>query len=134
LQNLRDDVEIEKYFVYKMPPEVRAKFAKTADISFDVEKEYKYAIAHILRPKVILEKSIDQHANMCLENADAIVEAKQLAKLLNEDIESRIRHFCNCLNNATKNYRDWLIEDYKIKLILAIGKKHREQVFAADEE
>jgi hypothetical protein len=71
---------------------------------------------------------------MCLENADTIVEAKQLAKLLNEDIESRIRHFCNCLNNATKNYRDWLIEDYKIKLILAIGKKYREQVFASDDE
>lgn len=133
LQNLRDDAEIEKHFVYKMPPEVRVKFAKTADISFDVEKEYKYAIANILRPKVVIEKSIDQHADMCLDNSESVLEAKQLSKLLNEDIESRMRHYCNCLNNTTKNYRDWLIEDYKTKLIVAIGKKYRERVMAEED-
>jgi hypothetical protein len=70
---------------------------------------------------------------MCIDNTETVLEAKQLSKLLNEDIESRVRHFCNCLNNATKNYRDWLIEDYKTKLLLTIGKIYRERIMAEDD-
>jgi len=132
IQNLRDDVEIERYFTYKMPPEIRALFSKTADISFDVEYEYKLAVQSLQRPKVVLEKSVNQHALMCVENSETLNEAKALAKLLDEDIESRMRHYANCLNNATKNYKDWLIEDYKVKLVLAIGRTFRIRAMELD--
>jgi len=46
--------------------------------------------------------------------------------LLNDDIESRVKRYVNCLGKTSKNYREWLIEDYKTKLSLAIGKKFRE--------
>jgi hypothetical protein len=52
-----------------------------------------------------------------------------LSKLLTDDIESRVRRFVNCLGKTSKNYREWLIEDYKTKLSLAIGKKFRELNF-----
>jgi superfamily II DNA or RNA helicase len=129
LENLRDDIEIEMHFKYEMPPELRAKFSKTSVVSFDVDEEHKLAIARNLRSKVVVEKSLEQHASMCVDNAEDLYEAKQLAKELHDDIESRMKRYSNCLSQCSKNYREWLIEDYKLKLILLIGKKFREKLF-----
>lgn len=128
LENLRDDVDIELHFKYQMPPEVRAKFKNTLDISFDVDAEHKDAIAKNLRSKIVLEKSLAQHAAMCVDNSDGILEAKGLAKELAPDIESRMKRYANCLSHCSKNYREWLIEDYKLKLTLLIGKLIRENM------
>lgn len=128
LENLRDDVDIELHFKYQMPPELRAKFKNTADISFDVDAEHKMAVAKNLRSKVVLEKSLAQHAAMCVDNADGITEAKALAKELIPDIESRMKRYANCLSHCSKNYREWLIEDYKLKLTLLIGKLIRDRM------
>jgi superfamily II DNA or RNA helicase len=132
IHNLKGDLEIEMNFFYKMPPELRAKFSNTESIDFDIESEYRIALANNLRPKVVIEKSINHHATMCVDNSETLLEAKQLAKELADDIESRVRHFTNCLSSSTKNYRDWLIEDYKIRLSVAIGKKFREKLFSED--
>lgn len=132
IHNLKGDVEIEMNFYYKMPDELKAKFSKTADITFDIETEYHQALAKNLRPKVVLEKSIEQHAAMCVDNTETLPEAKLLAKELAEDIESRVRHFANCLSSSTRNYREWLIEDYKTKLSVMIGKKFREKLFSEE--
>jgi hypothetical protein len=51
LENLRDDTEIELYFKYTMPPELRAKFSNTIDVTFDVDEEHKLAIKQNLRSK-----------------------------------------------------------------------------------
>jgi len=128
LESIRDDAEIEMHFKYNMPPEVRAKFAKTAVVEFDVEEEYKKAMKQNLRLKTVFEKSLDQHAIMCVENAEDIPQAKLLAKLLEPDIEWRMKCYAACLSHCSKNYREWLIEDYKTKLTLLIGKKYRERI------
>lgn len=129
LENLRDDAEIEMHFKYQMPAELRAKFSKTADISFDVDEEHKKAIAQNLRSKVVFEKSLDQHASMCVDNTEELYDARILAKELHDDIESRMKRYAACLSHCSKNYREWLIEDYKQKLMLLIGKKFRESLF-----
>jgi len=129
LERLKDDVEIERQFTYKMPPEVRVLFCKTLEIDFDVEVEYKLALSKNHRPITVIDKSVEQHAKMCIENTKNLYEAKQLAKMLHEDIESRARHYTYSLSNSTKNYLDWLIESYKTKLSLAVGKKYRESIF-----
>lgn len=126
LENLRDDLEIELYFKYQMPPELRAKFSKTIDISFDIEEEHKKVISQNLRSKIVLEKSLEQHATMCIENTSEFYEAKLLARELQGDIECRMKRYANCLSHCSKNYREWLAEDYKVKLNLLIGKKYRE--------
>ena len=129
LENLRDDAEIELHFKYHMPPDVRAKFANTPVVEFDVEEEHKKVISLNLRSKIVLEKSLEQHALMCIDNSEELYEAKQLAKLLNEDIECRMKRYAKCLSHCSKNYREWLVEDYKNKLILLIGKKFRERLY-----
>ena len=105
LENLRDDAEIELYFKYKMPDELRAKFSKTE-----------------------IENSLDQHASMCIDNTEELRDAKQLAKELDDDIECRMKRYSKCLSHCSKNYKEWLIEDYKVKLTLLLGKKYREKI------
>ncbi|WP_281225095.1 DEAD/DEAH box helicase [Flavobacterium aquiphilum] len=128
LENLRDDSEIEMHFKYSMPAELRAKFSKTPNVDFDVDEEHKLAIAQNLRSKVVLDKSIDQHAAMCVDNTELPQEARALSKELEADIEYRVKRFAKCLSQCSKNYREWLMDDYKQKLTLLIGKKYREKV------
>lgn len=128
LENLRDDAEIELHFKYTMPPELRAKFSKTEVVTFDVDEEHKLAIAKNERSKVVIDKSLDQHAAMCVDNTETLPEAKGLSKELEDDIESRVKYFTKCLSKSSKNYREWLMEDYKQKLTLLIGKKYREKI------
>ena len=126
LENLRDDAEIEYNFKYVMPEAIRKMFAKTSDITIDIEEEFKKVTAQNLRSKEVLEKSILQHAIMCVQNSADLTGARKLSKLLSDDIESRVGRFVKCLGKTSKNYREWLVEDYKTKLSLAIGKKYRE--------
>jgi superfamily II DNA or RNA helicase len=128
LENLRDDTEIELNFRYKMPEELRQKFSKTPDIDFDVDKEHKLAIAQNQRSKIVIDKSLEQHALMCVVNTEEVYDAKQLAKELNYEIEYRMKRYAKCLSHCSKNYSEWLIEDYKMKLIVLIGKKYREKI------
>ncbi|OXA78812.1 Superfamily II DNA or RNA helicase [Flavobacterium aquidurense] len=128
LENLRDDTEIELYFKYSMPPELRAKFSKTADVTFDVDEEHKLIIKQNLRSKVVLDKSLEQHASMCVDNTETLQEAKSLGKELDDDIECRIKRYAKCLSQCSKNYREWLVEDYKKNMTLLIGKKYREKI------
>jgi superfamily II DNA or RNA helicase len=126
LESLRDDTEIEFNFKYTMPDAIRMMFAKTAVVTMDIEEEFKNITALNLRSKEVIDRSITQHAVMCVDNAEDLYNAKLLSKLLADDIESRVKRYVNCLGKTSKNYREWLIEDYKTKLSLAIGKRYRE--------
>jgi superfamily II DNA or RNA helicase len=128
LENLRDDTEIELYFKYSMPLDLRAKFSKTAEVTFDVDEEHKLIIAQNLRSKVVLDKSLEQHSSMCVDNTETLQQAKSLSRELDEDIECRIKRYSKCLSQCSKNYREWLVDDYKLKMTLMIGKKYRERI------
>ncbi|MDI9309457.1 MAG: DEAD/DEAH box helicase [Limnohabitans sp.] len=132
LENLRSDADIEINFRYEMSSEVRELFKNSTTLDFDIEEEFKQVLSKNLRPKVVIDKSIDQHAEMCVDNSESLNEAKNLAKHLSEDIEYRVKIFTRCLANSTKNYREWLIDDYKTRLQLAVGKLFRERLFAED--
>jgi len=134
LDNLREDAEIEAHFKYEMPPELRAKFKNSVEVTFDVDAEHKKVIAANLRSKVVLEKSLNQHATICIENTEELADAKKLSKELADDIEYRMKRYAKCLSQCSKNYREWLIEDYKLQLQLLIGKKYREKIFAMSDE
>jgi superfamily II DNA or RNA helicase len=128
LENLREDAEIELYFKYEMPIELRAKFKNTKVVTFDVDEEHKLIIKQNLRSKVVLDKSLEQHSAMCVDNSEDLQGAKLLARELEEDIECRVKRYSKCLSQCSKNYREWLVEDYKLKLTLLIGKKYREKI------
>ncbi|MBW8198369.1 DEAD/DEAH box helicase [Flagellimonas abyssi] len=122
LENIKNDEEIERDFVYEMPDELRAKFSNSNNITFDVKEEYKKIFAQGKKSKLVLEKSIEQHAQICVENSEDVFDARILAKELKDEIQYRVKQYSYCIMNNTKNYKEWLEEDYERKLRSSISK------------
>ncbi|MEH6746814.1 MAG: DEAD/DEAH box helicase [Maribacter arcticus] len=122
LENIKNDEEIEREFVYEMPADLRAEFEKSTEIDFDIKAEYKKSFANGEKSKLVLEKSIEQHAKICVENSEDVFDARILAKKLKEEIKYRVRQYSYCIMNNTKNYKEWLEEDYERKLRSKISK------------
>ncbi|NAY90976.1 DEAD/DEAH box helicase family protein [Muricauda sp. JGD-17] len=123
LENIKNDEDIEREFVYEMPEELKAKFSKSENITFDVKEEYKKTFAQGKKSKEVLERSIEQHAQICVENSEDVFDARILAKELKEEIAYRVKQYSYCIMNNTKNYKEWLEEDYERKLRSSISKK-----------
>lgn len=128
LENIKNDEEIEREFVYEMPPELRKKFSKSTDIEYNIKEEYKKVFAQGLKSKVVLERSIEQHAKICVENAEDVFDARMLAKELKDEIAYRVRQYSYCIMNNTKNYKEWLEEDYERKLRSSISRRFAEKM------
>ncbi len=123
LENLMSDAEIESKFTYEMPTALREKFSKSEDVSFDVKEEYELAKKAGLKTKIVLQKSIEQHARMCAENSEDVFDAHILSQDLNDDIAFRIKQYSYCILKSSKNYIKWLEEDYKRQLRVKISQQ-----------
>lgn len=113
---LLTDESIEKNFVHQMPPQIREQFAKSDDVSFDIKMTYLNAVDRGESSKVVLEKSIEQHTKICVENSEDVYDALGLVKVLDQDIDIRINDYAKCISKSTHNFISWLREDYKKKL------------------
>lgn len=123
LENIKNDEDIEREFIYVMPDELRAKFSKSESVDFNIKEEYKKVLEQGLKSKLVLNKSIEQHAEICVENSEDVFDARMLAKELKEEISYRVRQYSYCIMNNTKNYKEWLEEDYERKLRSLISQK-----------
>jgi len=123
LETIPSDDQIQRNFTYRMPEELRKKFANTEEVRFDIKAEYKKVLGERLKPRIALDRSIEQHVAMCMDNSEDMFDALQLATLLVGDIESRVRHYSYCIN-GTQNYTQWLEEDYIRKMKSSIREKN----------
>ncbi len=123
LENLRNDEDIERDFVYVMPASTRERFSKSEIIDFDIKGEYEKAILEGRKSITVIERAIEQHSQICIANADDIFEARDLTKYLHDDISYRIKQYSYCMMNSTQNYKDWLMEEYIRKLRLSFNGK-----------
>ncbi|MDO6767632.1 MULTISPECIES: DEAD/DEAH box helicase [Cellulophaga] len=128
LENIKNDEEIERNFVYEMPDSLKEQFSNSASLEFDVKAEYKKVFSAGKKSKLVLEKSINQHAQICFENSEDVFDARILAKQLKDEIEYRVRLYSYCIMNNTKNYKEWLAEDYERKLRLKISQKFSDKL------
>lgn len=116
LDKLISDEELESNFKYEMDKELRAKFANSENVYFDIKQNFEDATLNGESSKVILEKSIAQHAYICTENSEDVYDALELAKLLGEDIDYRIDKYAEQISRSTHNFVKWLKDDYRLKL------------------
>ncbi|WP_370392584.1 DEAD/DEAH box helicase [uncultured Winogradskyella sp.] len=123
LENIVDDESLEREFVYVMPDDIRAKFSNSESIGFDIEAAYKEAINSGKKSFSVIEQSIAQHSKMCIDNSEDVYDARDLVKLLQDDIAYRIKQYCYCIMNSTDNYKDWLFEEYNRKLRISFNGK-----------
>ncbi|MBL4675384.1 MAG: DEAD/DEAH box helicase [Mucilaginibacter sp.] len=110
--------------------DLRARFPNTLQLSFDIQDEYQKAIQSNQKGSIVIRESIRQHAVMCMENAGSVSQALELAAELQKEIDWRIKQYAKCLGKVTKNYTDWLKEDYRNKLRTMITKVMQRRVHA----
>ena len=116
VDRLLNDEELESNFRYEMPTELREEFSNSEEVYFDIKETYISSIAKGESSKVVLEKSIKQHAKICIENSEDVYDALALAKKLGDDINHRIDRYSKCICRSTHNFIDWLNDDYRKKL------------------
>ena len=116
LDNLLSDEELESHFTYELPADVKEAFANSKDLSFDIKKVYTTAVQSGESSKKVLERSIIQHAKICIENSEDVFDALILAKKLGGEIDDRIHRYSKCISKSTHNFVDWLRDDYRKKL------------------
>jgi len=116
VDRILDDDDIESNFQFELSPEVRELFSKSKDVSFNIKSTYSVATAKGESSKVVLERSIAQHAYICIENSEDIYDALSLAKKLGDDIDNRIERYAKCISRSTHNFISWLKDDYRLKL------------------
>ena len=118
LEKLLNDEDLEDNFGYDMPEALRAQFINSKEVTFDIKQTYLDAIKNRDTTKVVLEKSLYQHATICIENSEDVYDALDLAKRLGDDIDFRLQRYTKCISKSTHNFMDWLKNDYRIKLRL----------------
>ena len=116
LDGILSDEDLEESFRYEMPDALRAQFAKSEDVYFNIKAMYIQSVREGDSSKVILERSIIHHAKICIENSEDLWDALALAKLLKDDIDYRIQRYTKCISKSTFNFVEWLKDDYKKKL------------------
>ncbi|TYA71968.1 DEAD/DEAH box helicase [Seonamhaeicola marinus] len=116
LDALLSDEELESNFRYEMPDDLRAEFGKSKEVYFDIQRTYVESIRAGESSKVVLERSIAQHAKICIENSEDVYDAIALAKKLGDDIDFRIGRYTKCISKSTFNFVEWLKGEYRKKL------------------
>ena len=116
LDSIQSDEEIEGRFRYEMPDELKELFSNSENIHFDVDKTYVESIKKGKSSKTVLEKAINHHSVMCVENSEDEFDALILVKELNDDIDYVIKRYSKCISKSTDNFLEWLTQDYKKRL------------------
>jgi superfamily II DNA or RNA helicase len=110
------------YQAHQISSEMRTLFPNSLEISFDVQAAHQQAVDSGQKAKIVIRDSIRQHALMCADNSENIAHGLELAKELSREIDWRIKQYAKCLGRVTKNYTEWLKEDYNAKLLQLIRK------------
>jgi superfamily II DNA or RNA helicase len=110
------------YESHQIPSDMRARFPNSLEISFDVQAAHQAAVESGQKAKIVIRDSLRQHALMCVDNSDSVTEALELVTELTREIDWRIKQYAKCLGKVTKNYTEWLKEDYVAKLQQLIKK------------
>ncbi|RFZ91385.1 DEAD/DEAH box helicase [Mucilaginibacter conchicola] len=107
---------------HAIPADLREKFPNTLQMGFDVQEAFRKALENKQKGSLVLRASLRQHTIMCIENSASAEDALMLAGALQKEIGWRIRQYAKCLGKVTKNYTEWLAEDYRSKLTTMITK------------
>jgi hypothetical protein len=117
LQHLNErEIQMEKGLLYELPNTVRELFPNTQHFEFDMEREY-YALYN--RGKKTLDSldiSLENHYKRIFENTTNYLDALPLINALQDEIQYRLNVYISCLSKATRNYFNYLLENYNEKL------------------
>lgn len=96
--------------------ELRSHFPKTLEMAFDIDSHFQEALDMDKKHKSVIQESIRQQAKMCLDNAETLSHALELAAMLTPEVQWRVKQYVKCLESASSSYKTWLMEDYQKRL------------------
>ena len=111
---------MEKGLIYDLPDAVKELFPNTSDFNFDMEKEYYQLYNKGKKTLDAIEISIENHYQRIIANATNYLDALPLINALQDEIQYRLNVYISCLSKATKNYFNYLLENYNEKLHLKL--------------
>jgi hypothetical protein len=120
IEGLYTDEEIEDEFVFEYTEEMLAQLAGGPDVEFDVAEKYVQVTRAGGRPKEVIDLSIAHHVSIIRHLSADFLEAMEWVKVLEGDVNFRIRQYAKCIAKTTENYKNWLQEDYTRKLLGAL--------------
>ena len=101
--------------IYVLPDEIKERFSNSDEEEFDVIAIYKHCVKTGMRPKWVINESMESHFQMIMDNTMHYNEAIELLSLLKEEITHRLKVYTKCINGS-ENYTTWIIEEYTEKL------------------
>jgi hypothetical protein len=114
------EIRMEKGLIYDLPDAVKELFPNTSDFNFDMEKEYYQLYNKGKKTLDAIEISIENHYQRIIANATNYLDALPLINALQDEIQYRLNVYISCLSKATKNYFNYLLENYNEKLHLKL--------------
>lgn len=125
--------ELNETPVYFLPDEIKEEFPNTAseDFAFDIVTKYDYCIQRGMSTTGIVDECLQHHLQIILDNADEdLFMAFDLLKMLDMEIQFRLKLYTSCMAKTTNNYFAWLYDNYIKKL----KGKLRATCFVKDED
>lgn len=107
----RED-RLDKGLMYVLPEEVKKHFPKTTNYDFDMEEEYFKLLSKGKKTIEAINLSVDDHFERILENAEDMFHGLDLLNILQDEIRYRLSVYTNCMAKSTKNYFNWILENY----------------------
>ena len=103
------------YFVFQLQ-EIQLLFSNSENLYFNVNEVYVDSIRNGKSSKIVLQKAIEHHSKMCVENSGDVYDALSLVRELNDDVDYLIKRYSKCISKSTPNFLEWLTDEYKKRL------------------
>lgn len=117
LEHLYDrEQKMERGLMFTLSEEVMARFPNTQNFDFDAEKEYQKLYLKGLKTLAVLDLAVDMHYERIKENCTNYLDAVELINIIQDEIQYILNVYISCLSKATKNYFNFLLEEYNQKL------------------
>lgn len=117
LEHLAEREErLDKGLMYTLPESVKHHFPNTEDFSFDMEEVYQSLLLKGQKTMKAVDLSLEDHYQRIIANADNLFDGIDLLNILQDEIRYRLNVYTNCLAKSTKNYFNWLYENYNEQL------------------
>ena len=113
---------------YLITDDVKARFPLGRDLfQFTIRDHYLDCVRTGQRPSRALERSVTNHVDLIRANAATFAESLVLQKVLQSEIQWRLKQYTSCIAKSTENFFRWLMEDYNDKLRRALNQAYTDQ-------
>ena len=105
-----EDLEFEVEFEFSKVQQEKLNTTKLDQ--FSIKDAYYTALDAGEKGKAAIDLSMKNHLEVIVEASKSLDEAYDIAQLLNEHIEYRLKHYTKCISKSTPNYLKYLLETY----------------------